>query len=245
MRNPHSRHWVSPRVKSRTTFATILVGTVAAALTPAHAQHSPPAKPPAPIVVVFPFVMSGDSVVMDTTSIEQGITALLESQLAARKRVRIAPHSGAQSKPLITMSTESAAAAAKNRGASYAVLGTVTRVGDSLRVSGRVLRARDTVTFVLDELTAGLDEVPALIDDLAESVADSIAPKADATRGGPLFRPPPPPVPFAAVSLYSRAVKARAAGDPDTAVKLLRQATSMAPQWEQAKLELAALKGKP
>jgi len=182
---------------------------------------------------------------MDTTSIEHGITALLESQLAAGKRVRIASHSSVQSPALRASTTGAVAAFAKSQGSSHAVVGTVTRVGDSLRVNGHVLRARDTVTFVLDELTAPLDEVPTLIDDLAESVADSIAPRTDATRGGPLFRPPRPPVPFAAVTLYSRAVKARAAGDPDTAVKLLRQAASIAPQWEQAKLELAALKGKP
>jgi len=245
MRYPHSRHCAAPRGRSRTTLAAMLVGTVTAALAPARAQHTPSAKPPAPTVVVLPLVMSNDSVHTDTTSIEHGITALLESQLAANKRVRIASHSGAQSAPLGSTATGSAAAAARSLGASHAVFGTVTRVGDSLRVSGRVLRARDTVTVVLDELTAPLDEVPTLIDDLAESVADSIAPRTDATRGGPLFRPPRPPVPFAAVTLYSRAVKARAAGDPDTAVKLLRQATSLAPQWEQAKLELAALKGKP
>ena len=244
MRHPHSRYCVGLRGRSRTTFAAMLVGTVIAAIAPARAQH-PAAKTPAPIVVVLPFVLSGDSTHADTTLVEHGITALLESQLATGKRVRIASHSGGQPPPADTMTTGEALAFARNHGASHAVLGMVTRVGDSLRVSGRVLRARDTVTIVLDTLTTPLDEVPTLINDLAESVADSIAPRTDATRGGPLFRPPRPPVPFAAVTLYSRAVKARAAGDPDTAVKLLRQAASIAPQWEQAKLELAALKGKP
>ena len=245
MRYPHSRHWAAPRGRSRTTFATMLLVTITAALAPARAQQSQPSKTPPAIVVVLPFVMSNDFASADTTSIEQGITALLESQLAAGKRVRIASRSGAETLPRRPSTSSAAVGFAKSHGASHAVLGTVARVGDSLRVNGRVVRARDTVTFVLDELTAPLDEVPTLIDDLAESVADSIAPRTDATRGGPLFRPPRPPVPFAAVTLYSRAVKARAAGDPDTAVKLLRQAASIAPQWEQAKLELAALKGKP
>jgi hypothetical protein len=143
------------------------------------------------------------------------------------------------------MTAAGAAAAARTRGASYAVLGEVAHIGDSVRVTARVVRARDTSTFVLDELTAALDEVPTLANDLAETVADSIVPRTDGTRGGPLFRPPRPPVPFAAMTLYSKAVSARAAGDADTAVKLLRQAANLAPQWERPKLDLVALKHRP
>jgi len=197
------------------------------------------------VVAVLDFAQSTDSAHRDTTALEHGILALVESELAAAKRVRAAQPAGPRASAHSTMTPAGAAAEARSRGASYAVLGEVAHVGDSVRVTARVVRTRDTSVFVLDDLTAALDEVPTLASDLAQSVADSIAPRTDATRGGPLFRPPRPPVPFAAMTLYSKAVRARAAGDADTAARLLRQATVLAPQWEQPKLDLVALKHRP
>jgi hypothetical protein len=105
-----------------------------------------------------------------------------------------------------------------------------------------VVRARGATGRYTDEVITTLDDIPTLVADLADAVVDSIAPATGGLRGPPLFRPPRPPVPFAAMTLYSRAVTARAAGDADTAVKLLRQASSLAPQWEQPKRELIALR---
>jgi TolB-like protein len=227
----------------------ICSGVLAGALTIASphvaAQQNPNSRARVPVVAVLDFALPTDSAHGDTTALEHGIPALLESELAADKRVHTVPRSGAHARASGAMTSAAAAAEARSRGASYAVLGEVAHVGDSLRVTARVIRTRDTSVFVLDDLTAALDEVPTLASDLAQSVADSIAPRTDATRGGPLFRPPRPPVPFAAMTLYSKAVRARAAGDADTAVRLLRQATVLAPHWEQPKVELVALKQRP
>ncbi|MEP7344172.1 MAG: hypothetical protein ABI877_02840 [Gemmatimonadaceae bacterium] len=233
-------------VATRITIVCALANTLAASPSFAQARAQTAARPArhAPVVAVLAFKMSTDSASADTTAIEHGIAALLESELAASGRLRILSHRGATSSARSSDTGAAAASAARSRGASFAVLGDVTRSGDTLRVMARVVRARDTLTRALDEFTATLDQIPALVDDLAYALTDSIIPRKDFTRGGPVFRPPRPPVSFAAVSLYSRAVKARAAGDPDTAVKLLRQATSLAPGWQQPKQELLALKTK-
>jgi TolB-like protein len=194
---------------------------------------------------VLPFALANDTLNADTTAVEHGIAALLETQLTLGKRLRVARMERANTVAAAPTPTAAAVTAARARGASYAVLGEVSFLADTIRVNVRVLRARDTLSRSIDELTATLDQIPTLVEDLADAVADSIAPRRDATRGGPLFRPPRPSVPFAAMTLYSKAVKARAVGDADTAVRLLRQASSLAPQWEQPKRDLIALKPRP
>ncbi|GLC24906.1 hypothetical protein rosag_14190 [Roseisolibacter agri] len=182
------------------------------------------------VVAVLPLVVHPAATRADSVTIAPGIAALLESALVADSRIRIAPAPATPATP-----------------ASHAVHGEILRVGDSVRVTARVLRLRDSTVVALDTLAVASDEVPRLVDDLADAVTealDLVPPPAGTLRrgGGPVFRPPRPPVPLVAMSLYSRAVAARAAGDADTAARLLREVVSAAPRWDQPKRELAALK---
>ena len=218
------------------------VGALALAPLTARAQQ-PRGRAKPPVVAVLPFRMASDSAHADTTAIEQGIAALLEAELASRPRVRIAKR--AASRPpsdAFPAGDTIAATATRARGAAYGVLGNVRRAGDSVRVTARVVRARGAEARETDEVITALDDIPTLVAELADAVVDSIAPTSGGLRGPPLFRPPRPSVPFAAMALYSKAVTARAAGDADTAAKLLRQASSLAPQWEQPKRDLVALR---
>ena len=212
--------------------AALLVGAVVG-LFPASAagQARPEARPPAPVVAVLPFSVASAAAAEEGPAIGQGIAALLHAELAAGSRVRVAGEPSAS--PAGTTGDD----------ASHTVVGEVALAGDSVRVAARVRRAGDGASLVLDTLAALRDEIPTLVEELADVVTDSVAPRPETTRGGPpLFRPPRPPVPFAAMSLYSRAVAARKAGDADTAARLLRQVVTAAPRWEQPKRELAALR---
>jgi hypothetical protein len=148
------------------------------------------------VVAVLPLAVHPATAHADSMSLAAGIAALLESALVADPRIRIAR-----------------APERRPTGASHAVSGEILRVGDSIRVTARVLRLRDTVSVALDPLTAASDEIPQLVDDLADAVFETLdlAPPAGGLRrgGGPVFRPPRPPVPLVAMSLYSRAVAAR------------------------------------
>ena len=215
--------------------AVALLLGAAAALAPAAAagQAHGQARPPTPVVLVLPFAVADAPAGDDGAAIGQGIAALLHAELAARSGVRVAGGAGARP-----------AGAAGDGGASHTVAGEVALAGDSVRVVGWVRRSEDGVSLALDTLAARSDEIPMLVEELADVVADSVAQGRETTRGGgpPIFRPPRPPVPFAAMSLYSRAVAARKAGDADTAARLLRQVVTAAPRWEQPKRELAALR---
>jgi TolB-like protein len=228
-------------------YGTAALLTAALAVVSSYGEAQSPARKTvrSPVVAVLPFTFYDDARQSDTTAIEHGIASLLETQLILGKRLRVAPNDRRAKTVAVLTTTAAAVSAARARGASYAVLGEVSFLADTIRVNARVLRARDTLSRGIDELTATLDQIPTLVEDLADAVADSIAPRRDPTRGGPLFRPPRPSVPFAAMTLYSKAVKARAVGDADTAVRLLRQASRLAPQWEQPKRDLIALKPRP
>ena len=232
----------STRAARRLMLAPLVLAALAAQPGVSIAQRPVAAGKPRPAVAVFAVVHHGDTTRADTTALAHGVAALLESELSASRRLRVADlRSSDRARPALTSSTATVAAA-RSRGAPFALLAEFALVGDSVRVTARVLRTRDTTSISLDRLTAGRDDVPALVDDLAESVADSLAPRTDATRGGPIFRPPRPPVSFGAMALYSKAVAARTAGDADTAARLLREVVSVAPKWDQPRRDLAALR---
>lgn len=225
---------------SRLVGAAVLLGVLLALPAEAAAQRAR-----RPVVVVLPLTVRADSARADSLELAPAITALLRQELAASTRLRVAPGDTRTARGAPTDDGQAARYAGTLR-ATHAVVGEVSRVGDSLRVTARLVRARDTVGVALDVLTTASHDVLALVDDLADVVVDSVAPTPSSAGllrrgGGPVFRPPRPPVPIAAMSLYSRAIAARAAGDSDTAARLLRAVVSAAPRWEQPKRELAAL----
>ena len=229
MRGNLAPPYAAPTVRSHVVGSLFLAVLAAApASLDAQARVSAPAR--RAVVAVLPLAVQPSAADADRVTLAPGIAALLESALVADSRIRIA-----------------SAPASRATGASHAVRGEILRVVDSIRVTAHVVRLRDTVTVALDPLAAASDGIPQLVDDLADAVVEALdlaPPAAGRLRrgGGPVFRPPRPPVPLVAMSLYSRAVVARAAGDADTAARLLREVVSAAPRWEQPKRELAALR---
>ena len=76
-------------------FGCVLAGALTFVPARIESQKPPrPNAPSAPLVAVLPFAFRNDAGQSDTTAIEQGIAALLESQLAREKRIRVAGHDG-------------------------------------------------------------------------------------------------------------------------------------------------------
>ena len=188
-----------------------------------------------PRAAVIPAVLP-DS---DNAMLTLGLAALLEDELTSGGRVAVvsAPN-GAQWRAAATDSA--ALRSARARGAAYAIIVGAEHVGSSVRAGARVVANRGEVR-VVDSLTSEASGVPTLVVELASSIRDFVLPD-EVTRGGPVFRPPRPSVPYPALALYSRAVRAKASGDSNAAKRLLRDAAAAAPEWEMPKRMLATIR---
>lgn len=193
------------------------------------------ARGPRPKAAVIPAVLPES----DNATLTLGVAALLEAELTSGGRVAVVRASNGAA--WRAAATDSAALrTARAGGATYAIIVGAEHVGSSVRAGARVVANRGDVR-VVDSLTSDASGVPTLVVELASSIHDFVFPD-EVTRGGPVFRPPRPSVPYAALALYSRAVRAKVSGDSNAAKRLLRDASAAAPEWEVPKRMLATIK---
>jgi hypothetical protein len=152
---------------------------------------------PRPIAAVIPTVLPDSANAVLTL----GVVALLETELRSGGRVAVV--SASNKVAWSASATDSAALrVARSRGAAYAVIVGAERVGASLRAGARVVARRGEVR-VVDSVTSDASAVLTLVVELASSIRDFVLPD-EVTRGGPVFRPPRPSVPYPALALYSK-----------------------------------------
>jgi len=158
----------------------------------------------------------------DDTLFARGLQAMVASELTTNRRVQVVDGARAKS-------------------ASFTVSADVRSNADSVAIVTRISSAAGADVRV-DTLAAPANEAPSLAAAVAQIIGGAVT---HSRSGGPVFRPPRPPIPRDAVTLYARAVVARSAGDADTAVRFFRQALRIAPRWTEPRRQLAMLNVAP
>jgi len=146
-------------------------------------------------VAVVPFaVHSADNI----DYVRQGIADMLASRIAVEGKISVLSkdlvHEALKDKPGKELTLEEISVLGKRLNADYVVWGSITKIGNSLSIDGKLVdMAASKSTVGIFAQTQGLDEVIPKINDFAQRIVQQITGTVPAVLSSPAVETPPPP----------------------------------------------------
>ena len=223
------------------TFAAVIVGVIFVAVFSSRSDIDEPATETIEIadasVAVLPFVnMSGSE---DNEYFSDGLTETLLNMLAQIPELKVAARTSSfafrdQNKTIVEI--------AKALDVAHVLEGSVQRVGDRVRITAQLIRAKDGFHVWSESYDRTLDDIFAIQDEIAEKVGGALSASLLGPGHGTAIADRMTSIPDA-YDLYLQALQSRSTysyGGLEAAEGLLKGALTIDPNFLEAKTELAS-----
>jgi len=223
------------------TFAAVIVGVIFVAVFSSRSDIDEPATEAIEnadaSVAVLPFVnMSGSE---DNEYFSDGLTETLLNMLAQIPELKVAARTSSfafrdQNKTIVEI--------AKALDVAHVLEGSVQRVGDRVRITAQLIRAKDGFHVWSESYDRTLDDIFAIQDEIAEKVGGALSASLLGPGHGTAIADRMTSIPDA-YDLYLQALQSRSTysyGGLEAAEGLLKGALTIDPSFLEAKTELAS-----